>query len=72
MKYASDVIGFGVSAVIIGLYHLYLYRRVQRNPAYTVQAVNHVVRTAWVAQIMADAAKAGLGKLGFVTDPRTQ
>ena len=25
-----------------------------------------------VAQIMADAAKAGLGKLGFVTDPRTQ
>ncbi|MCL5060434.1 MAG: biopolymer transporter ExbD [Candidatus Thermoplasmatota archaeon] len=24
-----------------------------------------------VAQIMADAAKAGLGKLGFVTDPRT-
>jgi biopolymer transport protein ExbD len=25
-----------------------------------------------VAQIMADAAKAGLVKLGFVTDPRTQ
>ena len=25
-----------------------------------------------VAQIMADAAKAGLGKLGFVTDPRTR
>ncbi|MDP1645833.1 MAG: biopolymer transporter ExbD [Thiobacillus sp.] len=25
-----------------------------------------------VAQIMSDAAKAGLGKLGFVTDPRTR
>ncbi len=25
-----------------------------------------------VAQIMADAAKAGLGKLGFVTDPHTR
>ena len=25
----------------------------------------------YVAQIMADAAKAGLGKLGFITDPRS-
>ena len=57
MKYTSDVVGFGLSALIIGLYHLYLYRRVQRNPAYTVQAVNHVVRSAWVAQIMADDRK---------------
>lgn len=57
MPYAGDVIGFGVSALLLGLYHLYLYRKVRRNPAYTLQAVNHAVRSAWVIQVMADEGK---------------
>lgn len=52
--YQSDVLGFTASAALLALYHLYLRLRVRRNPAYTVQAVNRVARTAWVARIMKD------------------
>lgn len=52
--YQSDLIGVATSAVLLALYHVYLRLRVRRNPAYTVQAVNRIARTAWVARIMKD------------------
>lgn len=50
--FAADMAGFAASAALLALYHLYLRIRVRRNPAYTVQAVNRMARTAWVKRIM--------------------
>jgi uncharacterized membrane protein len=48
----ADIAGFVLSVALLVLYHLYLRQRVKRNPAYTVQAVNVMARTAWVERIM--------------------
>ena len=53
-SFAVDIGGFGVGVLLLGLYHLYLRQRVKRNPAYTVQAVNAIARSAWVERIMAN------------------
>jgi uncharacterized membrane protein len=50
--FGADIIGVVLSVVLLGVYHLYLRQRVKRNPAYTVQAVNVMARTAWVERIM--------------------
>jgi len=50
--FAADVLGLVVSAILLVIYHLYLRMRVKRNPAYTVQAVNVMARSAWVHYIM--------------------
>ena len=51
-SFGADLGGFGVSVLLLGIYHLYLRQRVKRNPAYTVQAVNAMARSAWVERIM--------------------
>lgn len=51
-SFGADIGGFALSIFLLGLYHLYLRRRVKQNPAYTVQAVNSMARTAWVERIM--------------------
>jgi uncharacterized membrane protein len=50
--FAADMIGLGASVVLLLAYQLYLHRRVKRNPAYTVQAVNVMARSAWVERMM--------------------
>jgi uncharacterized membrane protein len=50
--FGADIVGFVLSVVLLGVYHLYLQQRVKRNPAYTVQAVNVIARSAWVERIM--------------------
>lgn len=50
--FAADVLGLVASAILLVIYHLYLRMRVKRNPAYTVQAVNVMARSAWVHYIM--------------------
>lgn len=50
--FAADILGLVVSGVLLVVYHLYLRMRVKRNPAYTVQAVNAMARSAWVHYIM--------------------
>lgn len=52
----NDIISFSVSALLLIIYHAYLRRKVRKDPAYTVQAVNIIARTAWVETMM------GLGK----------
>lgn len=49
----NDIAAFLACALMLGAYHLFLHRKVQRNPAYTVQAVNVIARTAWVESVMA-------------------
>lgn len=48
-----DLAALGASAFLLIAYHLWLARKVRREPAYTVQGVNRLARTAWVAQVMA-------------------
>jgi uncharacterized membrane protein len=50
--FGADIVGVVLTVLLLGLYHLYLYQRVKRNPAYTVQAVNVMARSAWVERIM--------------------
>jgi len=50
--YIFDLAGFTASALLIIVYHLFLRRKVKKDPAYTVQAINFIARTAWVESIM--------------------
>jgi uncharacterized membrane protein len=50
--FGADIVGIVLSVALLSVYHLYLRQRVKRNPAYTVQAVNIMARTAWVERIM--------------------
>ncbi len=52
-----DLLSFVLSVSLLGLYHLYLRIKVARNPAYTVQSVNIIARTAWVESIMREEGK---------------
>lgn len=52
--FGNDIISFAVSALLLLVYHLYLRAKVRRNPAYTIQAVNAMARSAWVESIMRD------------------
>jgi len=48
-----DIACFVASLLALTAYHLYLRYRLKRDPAYTVQAVNTIARTAWVENVMA-------------------
>lgn len=55
--FRTDIIGITVSVILLVVYHIWLNRKVRRNPAYTIQAVNNFARTAWVENIMANPSK---------------
>jgi uncharacterized membrane protein len=50
--YLYDFASFIASASLIIAYHLFIRRKVKKDPAYTVQAINVIARTAWVETIM--------------------
>ena len=52
MNLASDIVSFAISLGLLIAYHGYLRYRLRKNPAYTVQGANQLVRTAWVRDIM--------------------
>lgn len=45
------------SVLLVVAYHLFLRRKIRKDPAYTVQAINRIARTAWVETIMRDGKK---------------
>ena len=49
-----DIIGFLLSALFFVAYHIYFRHKIALDPAYSVQSVNRIVRTAWVETIMND------------------
>ena len=49
----NDVSSFAISALLLALYHLWIRRKVKKDPTYTVQAINRIARTAWVETMMA-------------------
>lgn len=40
------------SVLLVVAYHLFLRRKIRKDPTYTVQAINRIARTAWVESIM--------------------
>jgi len=52
--FGNDLAAFAGSVLLLLLYHRFLAFKVKRNPAYTVQSVNVIARTAWVHAIMQD------------------
>ena len=55
--YSYDLISFVLSVLILLAYNLFLSHKTRKNPAYTVQAVNVIARTAWVETIMQESGK---------------
>ena len=47
-----EMLGAAISVLILTGYHVWLWWRVQREPAYTVQAIHAMARSAWVQSIM--------------------
>jgi len=52
MNFTSDIVGFAASLILLIAYQGYLRYRLSKDPSYTVQRVNNLVRTAWVEEIM--------------------
>lgn len=52
-----DLISFVLSLMILIAYSLFIRYKTKKNPAYTVQAVNAIARTAWVETIMQGKGK---------------
>lgn len=50
--FGYDLAALAASVLLVVLYHLYLARREKRDPAYSIQAVNIIARTAWVENVM--------------------
>ncbi|MDD5177054.1 MAG: DUF599 domain-containing protein [Sterolibacterium sp.] len=53
LPYLNDALSFALSALLLLGYHLFLRRKEQSDPSYTVQAVNRTARAAWVENVMA-------------------
>jgi uncharacterized membrane protein len=52
MDFTSDIASFIASLALLVSYQCYLRYRLSKDPGYTIQRVNFLVRTAWVEDIM--------------------
>ena len=48
----NDIVSFLVSVTLLAVYHLYLKRKVRKDPTYTIQALNRIARASWVKTMM--------------------
>ena len=53
----NDIVGAGLSCLLLVAYHLFLHVRLKGDPLYTIQAVNAFSRAAWVDTIMSSNNK---------------
>lgn len=56
-EYGADLGAFTASALLVGVYYLTLWRKVRRNPTYTIHGVNELARTLWVANVMRNPSR---------------
>jgi uncharacterized membrane protein len=56
-EFGSDLAAFAASAMLVGIYYLFLWSRVRRDPTYTIHGVNEVARGLWVASVMANPGR---------------
>jgi uncharacterized membrane protein len=59
-SFANDFASLLAAVLLIVAYHVFLRNKVNKDPTYTVQAVNKIARTAWVETIMGDEKNAVL------------
>jgi uncharacterized membrane protein len=50
-----DLLAFLSSTLVIGGYYVFLWRRVKKNPSYSIHGVNEIARTLWVEHVMSTA-----------------
>lgn len=55
--YHNDLLSLMASILLVIAYHLFLRRKIRKDPTYTVGAINRIARTAWVETIMYDGNK---------------
>lgn len=55
LKY--DIACLLASVFLVIAYHLFLRRKIRKDPTYTVQAINKIARTVWVETVMNDGKK---------------
>lgn len=60
VSFANDFASLLATVLLIVGYHIFLRKKIQKDPAYTVQAINRIARTAWVETIMGDDKNAVL------------
>ena len=51
-EFSNDIFSFASSVLLLILYYVYLAYQVRKDPAYTIQALNRIVRTRWVETMM--------------------
>ena len=51
-EFSNDIFSFASSVLLLILYHAYLAYQVRKDPTYTIQALNRIVRTRWVETMM--------------------
>ena len=56
-EFAVDGAAFALSALMVGIYYLWLQSKVRSDPTYTIHRVNELARTLWVANVMRNPAK---------------
>ncbi|MHB1678408.1 MAG: DUF599 domain-containing protein [Sulfuriferula sp.] len=49
---SKDLISLLFCVVMLVIYHVYLAYKIKKQPAYSIQAVNRIARTAWVETVM--------------------
>ena len=54
---APDLLALGLSIAMIVAYYLYLRVRIQRDPTYSIHAVNEAARRMWVEHVMANPSR---------------
>ena len=55
--FGTDIAAFGLSALLVSLYYVWLRMKVLHDPTYTIHGVNKLARTQWVANVMRNPAK---------------
>jgi uncharacterized membrane protein len=56
-EFIPDLLAFVGCAVLVGMYYLFLRRKIRENPTYTIHRVNEVARGLWVTSVMGNAGK---------------
>lgn len=50
--FSNDLVGAGLSLLLLVAYHAFLRLKLKSDPLYTIQAVNALARAAWVETVM--------------------
>lgn len=56
-EFGPDAAAVAASLLLVAGYYLFLWRKVRRNPTYSIHGVNEVARTLWVKSVMESPGK---------------